>query len=217
MHFFTEHNKGHHKHVATYNDPASARYNEPLYLFWPRTLFYSYKSAWDIANSECRKKKVSIFSLHNEMVVFTLIEIVFVTIIFFVAGWQAGLCFLGAAVMGMLLLETVNYIEHYGLVRKETAPGKFERALPIHSWNSNHFVSRVMLFELSRHSDHHYMASRKYQVLRHHDDAPQLPTGYSGMMLLSTIPPLFFMVMNPKVKKIMGEVSVIKENVVSLS
>jgi alkane 1-monooxygenase len=110
-------------------------------------------------------------------------------------------CFLGAALMGILLLETVNYIEHYGLQREQLENGKYERAMPAHSWNSNHVVGRLMLFELSRHSDHHYLASRKYQVLRHHDNAPQMPTGYPGMMLLSLVPPLWFAIMNRRIEK----------------
>jgi alkane 1-monooxygenase len=111
------------------------------------------------------------------------------------------LAFLGAAFMGMLMLETVNYIEHYGLQRKLGASGQYERAMPHHSWNSDHVVGRLMLFELSRHSDHHYLASRKYQVLRHHDNAPQMPTGYPGMMLLALVPPLWFSIMHKKIKE----------------
>jgi alkane 1-monooxygenase len=107
--------------------------------------------------------------------------------------------FILAALMGILLLETVNYIEHYGLRRKMTN-GTFERTLPIHSWNSNHAIGRLVLLELSRHSDHHYIASRKYQILRHHENSPQMPTGYPGMMLLSLIPPLWFWVMHRKIR-----------------
>jgi alkane 1-monooxygenase len=107
---------------------------------------------------------------------------------------------MASACIGFLLLETVNYIEHYGLQRKKTAEG-YERAMPEHSWNSSHILGRLMLFELSRHSDHHYLASRKYQVLRHHEDAPQMPTGYPGMMILSLIPPLWFSVMHKRMER----------------
>jgi alkane 1-monooxygenase len=202
MHFFTEHNKGHHKRVATPEDPSSARYGEPVYLFYFRTVIFSYLSAWHIANSEAKKKGKPVFSLYNEMVQFTLIQLAFVTLIYFVFGGLVLLYFLVAALIGALLLETVNYIEHYGLQRKSTGEGKYERAMPEHSWNSNHIIGRIFLFELSRHSDHHYMASRKYQILRHHDNSPQMPTGYPGMMLLSLVPPLWFYVMNRKIKKI---------------
>jgi alkane 1-monooxygenase len=102
--------------------------------------------------------------------------------------------------VGILLLETVNYIEHYGLSRKKIAGGKYERAMPQHSWNSDHIIGRLMLFELSRHSDHHYLASRKYQTLRHHENAPQMPTGYPGMMILSLFPPAWFYVMHKRMK-----------------
>ena len=104
--------------------------------------------------------------------------------------------------IGILLLETVNYIEHYGLQRKATDDGKYERAMPEHSWNSDHVIGRLLLFELSRHSDHHYLASRKYQLLRHHDKSPQMPTGYPGMMLLSLFPPAWFYVMNRRIKEL---------------
>lgn len=200
MHFFTEHNKGHHKRVATPEDPSSARYGESLYRFYPRTLVMSYRSAWHIANQESRKKWGTALTLKNEMVQFQLLQLSLVIAIGSYFGTAALLSFLGAAATGMLMLETVNYIEHYGLQRKSTGLGQYERAMPHHSWNSDHVVGRLMLFELSRHSDHHYLASRKYQVLRHHDAAPQMPTGYPGMMILSFIPPLWFGIMNKKVK-----------------
>ena len=201
MHFFTEHNKGHHKRVATPEDPSSARYGEPVYTFYFRTIIFSYISAWHIANDEVRKKGGSSFSLLNEMIQYSLFQLAFVAIIFFVFNWIVMLYFLAAALTGILLLETVNYIEHYGLQRKATGDGKYERALPAHSWNSDHVIGRLMLFELSRHSDHHYLASRKYQVLRHHDESPQMPTGYPGMMILSLFPPAWFYVMNRRIEK----------------
>jgi alkane 1-monooxygenase len=105
-----------------------------------------------------------------------------------------------AAAIGIILLETVNYIEHYGL-RRKMKDGRYERTMPIHSWNSNHPLGRLVLLELSRHSDHHYIASRKYQILRHHEASPQMPTGYPGMMLLSLVPPLWFGLMHKKIKK----------------
>jgi alkane 1-monooxygenase len=201
MHFIVEHNKGHHKRVATKEDPASARLNEPIFLFYPRTIIFSYSSAWHIQMNDIKKAGKSFFSIHNEMLLFTIIQLAFICSIYFIFGGMITLSYLAAAFIGITLLEAVNYIEHYGLSRKEIAPGKYERALPVHSWNSNHVVGRLMLFELSRHSDHHYLASRKYQLLRHHDDSPQMPTGYPGMILLAHVPPLFFWVMNKQMKK----------------
>jgi alkane 1-monooxygenase len=172
-----------------------------IYLFYFRTIIFSYLSAWHIANEELRKKGKHAFSIYNEMIQFHLIQALLLGLIYWNFGGLITLYFLAAAVIGILLLETVNYIEHYGLQRKATGEGKYERAMPEHSWNSDHVIGRLMLFELSRHSDHHYMASRKYQVLRHHDHSPQMPTGYPGMMLLSLVPPLWFSVMNQKIKQ----------------
>ncbi len=205
QHFFIEHNKGHHKNVATPLDPSSARYNEPIYAFYFRTVIFSYISAWKIANDEMKKKDLPVLNWRNEMLQAHIVQLLFVAIIFFVFGWLVTLYFLAAALIGIALLETVNYIEHYGLQRNETTAGKYERAMPEHSWNSNHPLGRMMLFELSRHSDHHYLASRKYQVLQHHKDAPQLPTGYPGSMMLALVPPAWFYVMNRKIKKLQTE------------
>lgn len=201
MHFFIEHNKGHHKMVATHEDPASARLNESLFRFYFRSIPMSYMSAWKIQLDELRKKGNPFFGQQNQMLVFLLVQVAFVATIFIVFGWISGVCYLAAAGFGIGLLEAVNYIEHYGLRRKEIEPGKYERAMPVHSWNSDHVIGRVSLFELSRHSDHHYKASRKYQVLKHHDDSPQMPTGYPGMILLAHFPPLFFRVMRKQMKK----------------
>ncbi|MFM2361075.1 MAG: hypothetical protein RLY16_3068 [Bacteroidota bacterium] len=200
MHFFIEHNKGHHKNVATPDDPSSARLNEPVYLFYFRTIGMAYLSAWHIASEDLKKKGKPLLHWQNEMIQAHILQLIFILLIYYFFGMQILVYYLLAAFMGILLLETVNYIEHYGLSRKSTAPGKYERAMPHHSWNSNHVLGRLLLFELSRHSDHHYLASRKYQILQHHDGAPQLPTGYPGSMLLAMVPPLWFWVMNRKIQ-----------------
>ncbi len=201
MHFYIEHNRGHHKRVATPDDPSTARLNEWLFAFYYRTIIDCYIDAWRIAKRDMVKRGKPVISIHNEMVRYTIIQLLFIATIFFVFGWMITVCYLVAAGLGIGLLETVNYIEHYGLRRRELEAGKYERPMPWHSWNSSHVVGRLMLFELSRHSDHHYMASRKYQVLRHHDNSPQMPTGYPGMMILAHIPPLFFYVMRKQMAK----------------
>lgn len=205
MHFFIEHNRGHHKNVSTREDPASAYLGQTLYHFWCRSIFYSFLSAWHLESSRLKKNEKSIFSIHNQMLRFQFYQIIFLIIIGFVFGIQSLVCFLFAALLGILLLETVNYIEHYGLERSKTDHG-YERVMPWHSWNSNHIVGRLMLFELSRHSDHHYIASRKYQLLRHMDESPQMPTGYPGMILLALTPPLWFKIMNTRIKRLRANV-----------
>ena len=201
MHFFIEHNKGHHKHVATPHDPSTAKLNQSLYRFWLQTLPGTYLSAWHIAIADAAKKNKVFPKLNNEMFLFQLIQLVFVMAVFYFFGVKAMVGFLIAASIGGLLLEAVNYIEHYGLLRKINETGKYERVLPEHSWNSDHIFGRLLLFELSRHSDHHYLASRKYQILRSMDQAPQMPTGYPGMILLALVPFCWFGVMDKQLKK----------------
>ena len=187
MHFYIEHNKGHHKNVATPQDPSSAKLNQNVFAFWKQTIIGTYKSAWHLDP--------------KQMSVFQMIQITFLALIYLIWGGVIMGLFVLAALIGALLLETVNYIEHYGLKRNKSEAANYERVQPHHSWNSNHVIGRLMLFELSRHSDHHYLASRKYQILRNIDKAPQMPTGYPGMILLSLCPPLWFRVMHRQMKK----------------
>jgi alkane 1-monooxygenase len=201
MHFFIEHNRGHHLRAATAEDPATARRGEILYFFWVRSIIFSLISAWELEAQRFKKDGKSIFTLKNEMIQMILIQISFVGFIFLVLGGQSAVFFMIAALLGALLLETVNYIEHYGLLRKKKENGKYEKVLPIHSWNSEHSLGRQFLFELSRHSDHHYLANRKFQVLRYFDESPQMPLGYPGMIVLSTVPPLWFFVMHRHIDK----------------
>lgn len=200
MHFFIEHNRGHHKNVSTNEDPASSRMGEGVYQFYCRSIIDGWRSAWHLEAERLKKKKLNFWSIHNEMLLYQFIQGLLIMLIGLFFGTTTLLFFLSGALMGILLLETVNYIEHYGLRRKKNGTN-YERTMPIHSWNSNHPIGRLLLLELSRHSDHHYLASRKYQTLRHFDESPQMPTGYPGMMVLSLIPPLWFKVMNKTLKK----------------
>ncbi|MFT5955166.1 MAG: alkane 1-monooxygenase, partial [Cyclobacteriaceae bacterium] len=200
MHFIIEHNRGHHKYVSTPDDPATSRKGEWLYVFWFRSVVGSYLSAWKIQQQMLDSSKRPFLSLKNEMLLFHVIQLLALIAIFNFSGPEAMVYFVLAAVIGILLLETVNYIEHYGLLRKMNSSGNYERVLPQHSWNSDHILGRLMLFELSRHSDHHYQASRKYQILRSMKDSPQMPTGYPGMILLALVPPLWFIVMHKRMK-----------------
>jgi alkane 1-monooxygenase len=201
MHFYIEHNRGHHKNVSTDNDPASSRRGESLYAFWLRSVATGYRSAWHLEHERLAKVGLPWHSLRNEMIIYQLIQAALLVLITIFFGWQAMLYFVAAATIGFLLLETVNYIEHYGLRRKMVEGSYYEKVMPVHSWNSDHPVGRLMLFELTRHSDHHYLPSRKYQVLRHFDQSPQMPTGYPGMMILALFPPLWFRVMHGHIDK----------------
>jgi alkane 1-monooxygenase len=182
-HFATEHVRGHHLHVATDDDPASARFNEGFYPFFLRTVIGSFTSALKIDSSSVARG--------------ILLSTIW-TVGCFYYNPMAGVFFLAQAIIAITLLELVNYVEHYGLKRKKLENGRYEKVQPQHSWNSAHRFSNALLFNLQKHSDHHAAAHLPYTVLKHQHSAPQLPSGYPGMILLALIPPLWFKVMNPR-------------------
>jgi alkane 1-monooxygenase len=201
MHFYIEHNIGHHKHVATPEDPSTARYNEAVYVFWFRSTYQSYINAWKLEARKLRREGNAFWSPSNRMIHFTIVQAIYLSVVFVFASWQGLAAMLVLAIFSFLLLETINYIEHYGLVRAKKKNGDYERVQPKHSWNSNHMLGRVVLYELTRHSDHHYIASKKYQILDHQEDALLLPFGYPASMVLCLFPPLWFRVMNRRLKE----------------
>lgn len=198
-HFYVEHNHGHHLDVGTPNDPSSARYNQSLFFFWPQAVFGTYAKAWKLQTKLNQINQRTFWSFKNDMLLFTGLHISYLLIVFFTLGKIALLTALLSGIVGILLLETINYIEHYGLRRKRLASGRFERVSEIHSWNSNHILGRIVLYELTRHSDHHYKSNKKYQLLNCHQTSPQLPFGYPTSMVLAFLPPLWFAVMNKRV------------------
>ncbi|TDQ22803.1 alkane 1-monooxygenase [Tenacibaculum caenipelagi] len=199
-HFLPYHNAGHHFNVATPNDAATARKNEVVYFFWIRSHFQSYYQAWEAENKRLKNSERNWFHLQNRMLIYTLCNILLLVGIFYFFGLKTLFAFVAAAIFGILLLETVNYIEHYGLLRKQNEKGRYERVKRTHSWNSDHRIGMLMLFNLSRHSDHHYNGSKHYQLLKSLPESPQMPTGYPGMMLVALIPPLWFSIMNKKLQ-----------------
>lgn len=202
QHFFIEHNRGHHKYVATDRDPASARFGEPVYAFWLRSITGSWRSAWHLERQRLEKSGKAFWGFHNEMLRFQIWQLLWLASIYFFIGKTALLGAIAIAVLGILLLETINYIEHYGLRRRLLPSGRPEPVTPAHSWNSDHEIGRIFLYELTRHSDHHYKATRKYQILRHLDESPQLPYGYPTSLLVALVPPLWFKLMNPRVQAV---------------
>lgn len=197
-HFYVEHNRGHHKNVATFDDPASARLGETFYAFLPRTLLGGVRSAWRIERERLARDGKSVWSIHNDNLQAWAITVVAFAVLTAWLGWPALWLLVPQALYAITLLEAVNYIEHYGL-RRNVVNGRVERCEPEHSWNSNQIASNLMLYQLQRHSDHHANPRRAYQSLRHFDDSPQLPTGYGGLIPVAMIPPLWFWVMNRRV------------------
>ncbi|RQS08974.1 alkane 1-monooxygenase [Burkholderia sp. Bp9002] len=198
-HFFVEHNRGHHVRVATAEDPASARYGESFWAFLPRTVIGSIRSAWNLETARLARLGKSPWTWRNEVLHAWAMTVVV---------WGTAIALFGKVVIpflliqaayGASLLEVVNYVEHYGLGRRKLPSGRYERCTPQHSWNSNHVVTNLFLYQLQRHADHHANPTRSYQALRHFDHAPQLPAGYATMILLAYVPPLWYRVMNPRV------------------
>jgi alkane 1-monooxygenase len=197
-HYTLEHNYSHHLHVGTPGDAATARKNEPVYLFYGRCITMGYQHAWAIGKKMLEKKGLPWW--RHQMIWSHIVQLLYLGTVYYFAGIIGVILMIGVALWGVFFLETVNYIEHYGLFRKKMPSGRYEPMNDTHSWNSNHELGRIMLFELVRHADHHYQTTRKYQGLRHLDQSPQLPFGYPMSILLALIPPLWFRTMNPRVE-----------------
>ena len=201
-HFYIEHNRGHHVRVATPADPASSRVGESFYRFWPRTVFGSLASAWELESRRYSRRGQHPFRIGNDVINALLMTL---------ALWAVMVVWLGPGIIPFLLiqafiaitlLEAVNYLEHYGMLREIVGvPGKerYERVEPRHSWNSNNIATNVLLYHLQRHSDHHAHPTRRYQALRDEKGAPALPTGYASMILLALVPPMWNRIMDPRV------------------
>lgn len=199
MHFYVEHNRGHHSHVATPEDPASARYGESLYAYLPRTLIGSWVHAWHLEETRLAKSGIAAWSLRNPMLWCILLPLLIAASFWSLFGPAAVWYFFAQAAVAVVLLEMVNYVEHYGLERRELPGGGREKMDARHSWNSDHRLSSYFLFNLTRHSHHHVQVQRHYQALAHEDASPQLPAGYAGMLMLSLVPPLWRHVMHPRI------------------
>ncbi|GGL10447.1 alkane 1-monooxygenase [Nocardia jinanensis] len=198
-HFFIEHNRGHHVRVATPEDPASARFGESLWAFIPRSVGGGFRSALVLERERLSRKGERWFSRDNCLLQAWSMSIALFGSLILVFGPVIIPFLVLQAVIGIGLLETVNYLEHYGLLRARRADGRYERCSPRHSWNSDHLVTNVFLLHLQRHSDHHANPGRRYQTLRSSEEAPQLPFGYATMVLLATVPPLWRAVMDHRV------------------
>jgi alkane 1-monooxygenase len=198
-HFYIEHNRGHHVRVATPEDPASSRFGESFWRFLPRSVAGSLRSGWELEAERLARLGRSPWTLRNDVINAWAMTVVLFGALLLLYGPGVLPYLLVQAVFGFSLLEVVNYLEHYGLLRQRTATGRYERCAARHSWNSNNIASNVFLYHLQRHSDHHANPTRRYQALRHFDEAPQLPSGYASMIVLACVPPLWRRVMDPRV------------------
>ena len=211
-HFFIEHVKGHHKNVATPLDPATSKMNQTLYQYLPQTIFGSYKSVWNYEQNRLRKEKNPVKKLlMNRLIIFNICHVLWVTLVAYFFG-ILGLTFvLVYAMISIFYLETINYIEHYGLKRHKDENGVYEPVNIKHSWNAPHRYTNYILFKLQRHSDHHANAYKPYQILNSYADSPTLLGGYSVALITCIFPSVWFKAYNPLVKAAMEERQVTKE------
>jgi alkane 1-monooxygenase len=198
-HFCIEHVQGHHVRVATPADPASAPFGQGFYCFLLRTTVGSWRSAWRIEADRLRRKGRPTLHVGNRMLQDIAVTAALGLAAVLSWGWFGLVFFFGQSAIAILELEAINYIEHYGLRRREISPGTFESTTSQHSWNTDRRLTNRALFNLGRHADHHNFAGRRYQILRHEADAPQMPAGYATMLLLAFVPPLWRRVMDPRV------------------
>ena len=197
-HFTIEHNRGHHKYVATFNDAASSRMGESIYRFAIREIPGSFRSAWNIEKERLNSRGRPAWHPNNSILQSYALTATLSVLLFLALGWKVIPFLLIHNLLAYWQLTSANYIEHYGLLRKRGDDGHLERCEPHHSWNSNHILSNLALFHLERHSDHHANPLRRYQSLRHYDDLPRLPNGYFGMYVMAYIPWLWFFVMDKR-------------------
>ncbi|MGQ0598704.1 alkane 1-monooxygenase [Aquabacterium sp.] len=203
-HFSIEHNRGHHRHVATPEDPASSKMGESIYRFMFRELPGAYFRAWDLETERLDRVGKSVWSLDNEILQAGLITALLYGGLIAAFGPKMVPILAVVAFWGAFQLTSANYIEHYGLVRQKKPDGRYEHCQPHHSWNSNHIVSNLIVFHLQRHSDHHANPTRSYQSLRNFPELPTLPSGYFGMFLAAYVPPVWFAIMDKRVIKAVG-------------
>jgi alkane 1-monooxygenase len=198
--FKIEHLRGHHVHVSTPEDASSARFGQSLWNFLPRAMIRNTRNAWNLEAERLRKLGLPALSWRNEMIGWTSLWLLLAAAFYFWLGPPGLAFFLMQGFLAAGSLEVINYVEHYGLERQRLADGRYERTTHLHSWNSDYALSNLMLFQLQRHSDHHAFPKRRYPILRHHEDSPQLPGGYSAMFVLALCPPLWHRVIDPRVR-----------------
>jgi alkane 1-monooxygenase len=192
--FAIEHVYGHHRYVSTTSDPATAPRGRNVYTHILISTLRGNISAWEIEKQRLQRKRQGLLSLHNFAIRGYLMSVVLLVAAWLVAGWSGVLFFTLAGLWGKSLLEIVNYMEHYGMVRNPETPVQ-----PRHSWNTNKRFSSWTMFNLTRHSHHHAQGEVPYHELKPYQDAPMMIAGYLTTILVALIPPLWHRLMIPKV------------------
>ncbi|WP_043970821.1 MULTISPECIES: alkane 1-monooxygenase [Acinetobacter] len=198
-HFRVEHPFGHHKHVATPEDAASAQLGESFWRFLPRSVIGSVKSAIQIESARLARKGKGWWSMENELLQGWAMSTAFHASLIALFGRRVIPFQITQAVYSVTLFEAINYVEHYGLLRQKLPNGQYERTMPQHSWNNNSLITNLLLYQIQRHSDHHAYPTRPFQTLRHYNNIPELPGGYAGLLLPTIIPVWWFKLMDQRV------------------
>jgi alkane 1-monooxygenase len=198
MHAALSHIGGHHRWVGTPHDPSTAHYKESLYRFLPRTILGTLRLAWTLERQRLLRLNYTTFSWGNRILRSAFLQAVLYAALWIWGGAPAVVVFAGHAVIAIAIIETLNYIQHYGLRRQSTASGEYERIASNHTWESGHRMSNWLLLNLPRHSDHHCVPNKRYQALELLPQAPRLPAGYGTMLLAALVPPIWFAMMNPR-------------------
>lgn len=197
--FKVEHIRGHHVNVSTPEDTSSSRFNQTVYSFVPRAIILNTINAWRLEIQRLAKASLPAFHWKNELLWWYGFSIMWAMIAWSLFGIIGLIFFLAQSLVSIIHLELINFVEHYGLHRRKLPNGKYERTTIKHSWNSSFLITNLLLFQIQRHSDHHEHPKRRYQILRHFDESPQLPSGYATMVVISLFPPLWRYIMNPRV------------------
>lgn len=192
--FSIEHVYGHHRYVSTTEDPATAPRGRNVYYHVLASTIRGNISAWKIEAKRLRRKNVSLFSFQNAFLRGHGMSLVLVGLAYLMGGLTGMWFFIACALWGKALLEIVNYMEHYGMVRLPEQPVQ-----PRHSWNTNKRISSWTMFNLTRHSHHHAQGEVPYQDLRPYPNAPMMISGYLTTIVVALIPPLWHKMMTPKV------------------
>ena len=197
-HYGIEHINGHHIYACTPKDPHAARINESVYIFLLRSVLFTALNSWQIEKKRLLKKELRLFSIHNRLIQFIILHSILYALLFSMQGYKALLFYFFQSTVAIIISHLADYLQHYGLGRKETVPGKFEKVSAGHAWSRQKRKDGFNLFQIENHADHHIHPSHTYEQLMRHEESPTLPTGYSGMMVLSLLPPLWFRIMNKR-------------------
>lgn len=197
--FAVEHIHSHHRHVGTPLDPTSARRGETLYRFLVRSVTGGAAAVWHIEAERLARRGIAAWSPGNRALRYAATVLAMPLAAWWLGGTAGLALFVGQSVVAIVLVQGINYVEHYGLSRREIAPGRFERVAARHSWDSSHRVTNWLLINLARHADHHLAAAKRFQTLDTTDAAPQLPAGYATMLLVAMVPPLWRRLVDPRI------------------